>query len=124
MSALNENAITRLATASLVDMNTATASTLYTVPSDKSCVITSIVVRNANVSLTTASFSFGFTSAVYNDVIANATHTEINSATVYTILNAKAGAKLGISGNALKVLMNTLQGAAATTTMEVYGYLF
>jgi hypothetical protein len=115
--------IVKLATVDSVDMNTATPTTLYTVPTGRSVIITSVTVRNASTSLTTASYSFGFNSATYNDVIANATHTELTGATLYTILSAKTGAKVGVAADSFKVLMNTLQGGAATTTMDVFGYL-
>lgn len=124
MPALNNNALTLLGSTASVDMNTATATTLYTVPPGKSCIISHVVVRAASTSLTTASYSFGFNSASFNDVIANATHTELTGSTLYTILSAKAGATRGAAGDAFKVLMNTLQGGAATTTIDVFGYLF
>jgi hypothetical protein len=107
-----------------VDMNTGTATTLYTVPTGFSCVITRVVVRNASTSLTTASYSFGFNSAAFDNVIANATHTELTGSTLLTVLIPKIGATVGAAAGTFKVLMNTLQGGAATTTMEVYGYLF
>lgn len=112
-----------LASVAGVNMNTATATSLFTVPTGRSCIITRVVVRNASVSLTTASYSFGFNSAAYNDVIANATHVELTGNTLYTVLSAMAGAKVGVAAGVFTVLMNTLQGAAATTTMEVFGYL-
>jgi len=124
MAALRDNAITRLSTTTSVDMNTATATTLYTVPTGKSCIITHIVVRAASTSLTTASYSFGFNSAAFDDVVANATHTELTGSTLYTVLIAKAGATRGVAADTFKVLMNTLQGSAATTTVDVFGYLF
>jgi len=114
----------KLSTTASVDMNTAAATTLYTCPSATSCLITKVVVRNASTSLTTASYSFGWTSAAFDDVIANATHTELTGATLYTRLDPKAGAKLGAATEIFKVLMNTLQGGAATTTIEVLGYTF
>ena len=77
MSALNENAITRLATVSSVDMNSATASLLYSVPSGKSLAVMAIVIRNPSISLTTASLSFGFNNAVYNDVFPNSTYASL-----------------------------------------------
>ena len=124
MAALNLNALTRLATVAGVDMNIDTAQTLFVVPTGKTCVISHVVIRNASISLTTASYSFGFTGAAYNDVIANATHTELTGATLATILSAKAGAKMGVAAALFSVIMNTKQGAAATTTMDVFGYLF
>lgn len=113
----------RLASVSGVDMNTATPTTLFTVPAGVSCIIERVVVRNASTSLTTASYSFGFNSATYNDVIADATHTELTGNTLYTILSAKIGAKRGAAADVFKVLMNVLQGGAATATIDVYGYL-
>lgn len=114
----------RLASVAGVDMNTATATTLFTVPAGVSCIIERVVVRNASTSLTTASYSFGFNSATYNNVIADATHTELTGSTLYTILSAKIGATRGAAADVFKVLMNILQGGVATTTIDVYGYLF
>jgi hypothetical protein len=124
MAELNKNALTRLTTVAGVDMNIDTAQTLYVVPVGVSCVISHVVVRSASISLTTASYSFGFTGAAYNDVIANAAHTELTGATLYTILSAKVGSKIGVAASLFSAIMNTKQGAAATTTIDVYGYLF
>lgn len=110
-----------LSTTTSVDMNSATARTLYTCPSGNVCVITRVVVRSASTSLTTASYSFGWNSSSFNDVIANATHTELTGILLYTVLEPKAGAALGAGNGTFKVLMNTLQGGAATTTIDVFG---
>lgn len=115
---------TLLASAAGVDLNTATAVTLYTVPTGKSAVITKFVIRLASTSLTTVSFSIGFNSASFNDVLANATHTELTGDTLYTVLVPKTGAKVGTTTQLLKLLNNTLQGGAATCTVDVFGYLF
>ena len=124
MAQLNKAALTLLATVTGVDMNTASAQTLYVVPTGVSCIISHIVVRNASTSLTTAKWSYGFTGAAYNDVVADALHAELTGSTLYTILIAKIGSKVGIAAALFSVIMNTLQGGAATTTMDVYGYLF
>lgn len=108
-----------------VDMNAGAATLLYTVPAGKTCVITKVIVRVASISLTTASYSFGFNGpATYDDVIANATHTELTGPTLLTILAAKAGAKLGAAADAFKCMVNTPQGAAATAKVDVYGYTY
>jgi hypothetical protein len=114
----------QLSTTAAVNMNTATATTLYTCPSGRTCVITRVAVRNASTSLTTASYSFGWNSATFNDVIANGTRPELTGATLYTVIVAKVGATVGTSTGTFKVLMNTLQGGAATTTIDVFGYTF
>lgn len=114
---------TLLASVPNVDLNSATPNSLYTVPAAKKAVITKVVIRNASISLDTASYSLGFNDPDYNNVIADATHTELTGATLYTILSAKAGAALGNAADVLKLLANTQQGAAATVTVDVYGYL-
>jgi hypothetical protein len=116
---------TLLATVKNVDMNTATATTLFTVPTGRTVTITKVIVRNASTSLTTASWSYGFSSPTYNDVIADATHTGLVNTQFQSVLPAKDAAVQGLAGSGLstfKVIMNTLQGGAATTTMDVYGY--
>lgn len=118
------NAETLLATDTAVNMDTATATTLYTCPTGKTCVITRVIVSTASTSLTTASYSFGWTTAAFADVIANATHTELTGATLYTVLIPKVGATLGTSTGTFKVLMNTLQGGAATARMDVFGFYY
>lgn len=120
---VNSNPSEQLLASVVADMNTATAQGLFTVPSNKSCVITRVGLRGASISLTLASISFGFTSAAFNDVIANATHTELTGPTLYTVLAAKTGAKIGVAGAVFTVLDNTLQGAAATVVIDVFGYL-
>jgi hypothetical protein len=115
---------TLLSTTASVNLNTATATTIYTVPSGKSCVVTKVVVRNASTSLTTASYSFGFNSAAFNNVIADATHTELTGNTLYSLIAAKTGATVGTTTQTFKVKANTLQGGAATVTIDVFGYVF
>lgn len=113
-----------LASVASVNMNTGTATTLYTAPTGKSVVITKVVIRKASTSLTTASISFGWNAGTDNDVIADATHTELTGNTLYTILVAKTGAKVGVQGTngTFAVICNILQGGAATVTIDVYGY--
>lgn len=112
-----------LKTTNLVDLNTATPTTLYTCPVGFQAVITRIVLRNASVSLTTVSLSIGWNSAAFNNVLANATHTELSGATLFTSLSSKAGATKGTAGDILKLLCNTLQGGAATCSVDIFGYL-
>jgi hypothetical protein len=77
-----------------------------------------------STSLTTVSFSVGWNSGSSNDVIANATHTELTGATLYTALLAKTGAKVGVGNNSdvLRIKCNTPQGGAATADFDVFGY--
>lgn len=83
---------------------------------------TRIVCKNASTSLTTASWSIGQNSTSFDDVIANATHTELTGNTLYTILLPKVGATELAVGGTLKLKVNTPQGSAATMDVDVYGY--
>lgn len=113
----------RLSSTDAVDMNTATPSTLYTVPADNIAIITNVVIRGASVDLDTASLSFGFNDADHNDVIANATHTELTGATKAKVIHPDASAVRGAAADVFKVKANTLQGEAATVSIDVFGYL-
>lgn len=119
-----ENNITRLATVAAVNLNTSTPSTLYTAPAGQTAIITHFIVRLASTSLSTVSFSIGWNSAAFNNVVADATHTELTGNTLYTVLPAKAGAAIGAAAGLLKLLCNVLQGGAATVTIDVFGYVY
>lgn len=115
---------TLLSSTAGVNLNTATPSTIYTVATGKSALITKLILRLASTSLTTVSLSIGFNSAAFNDVLADATHTELTGNTLFTALASKIGAKVGTTGQLLKLLCNTLQGGAATCTVDTFGILF
>lgn len=116
-------AVSVLKTTNLVDLNTATPTTLYTVPTGFQAVVTRCIFRNASTSLTTASWSIGWNSAAFDNVIADATHVELAGATLYSSISAKVGATKGVAADTLKLLANILQGAAATISVDVCGYL-
>ena len=118
-----EKTIALLTSLAGVDLNTTDKQTIYTVPTGKSCIVTKVVVRLASISLTTANYGFGF-DAGGSDVITGATHTELTGNTLYTVLSAKAGAKVGTAGQAFGSKCSVAQGAAATVTIDVFGYLF
>lgn len=115
---------TLLSSTATVNLNQDPETNLYTVATGKSCIITKIVLRNASTSLTTASISIGFNAGTDSDVVANATRTSVNGTAVYEVIVPKAGAKIGASTNVLSVICNTKQGAPATATFDVFGYLF
>jgi hypothetical protein len=74
MPELNKNAFALLASISGVNMNSGTAQTLFSVPATvNGCVIAFLVVRNASIPLTLASYSFGFDASGYYNVVSNAT---------------------------------------------------
>ena len=122
MSALNEDAITRLSTASLVDFTTGTPTLIYTVPFGKSLVVTQIIIRTASASLTTVSISFGY-NVTCNDLFPNAMHTSVISNLKYRLITPDTSTSpiIGIAGSGLYVKANTPQ--PVTVTLEVFGYL-
>lgn len=114
----------KLASAAGIDLNDDSAKVvLYTVPTGKSCIITHVVVRNPSIDLTTAEYGFGFDANAVN-VIAAAAHVELDGATKYTVLQAEVGAVRGVAAGTFGIKVTVEQGAAATVTIEVFGYLF
>lgn len=105
-----------------VDLNVTTKTALYTVPTGYEAVITGFVVRKASTSLTTAQFSFGF-NATADDVVGIDLYNELTSSTRQTQASPKAGAEIGGAGAVLGLKCSTAQGAAATVTVDVIGYL-
>jgi len=114
----------KLATVKAVDMNTAPAQVLYTVPAGYQCNITKVVFRNCSGSLTTASVSFGFDAGGTN-VVATALHTGLTDSTHQDIALPKAGAVVGVAGTngTLSCIDSILQGGAMTVTLDIFGVL-
>lgn len=106
-----------------VDLNVTTKTTLYTVLTGDHCIITKVIVRAASTSLTTAKYKFGF-DANADDVIASATHTELTGATLYSVIPAMIGAKVGAAGDVFGLKCEIAQGAAATVIVDVFGYIY
>lgn len=119
---LSARAETKLATVSGIDLNTTAKTSLYTVPAGKSCIVTRLIVRGSSINLTTAAFGAGFDPSA-GDVVTSATHTELTGSTLYTTLAPKAGAAIGTAGSVLGIACTIAQGAAATATVDVIGYL-
>ncbi len=67
--AAQTGAETLLASVPTVNLNTAGAQNLYTVPAGKTAVVTKVVVRDASISLTTVKIALGYTGAGYTDVM-------------------------------------------------------
>ena len=123
MAELNTLAVKKLATVSSVDFNVTTKTTLFTVPLGKTCIIVHVVTRNASISLTTASWGFGF-NANGDDVVASATHAGLTDSTKFVLHSAKDASVRGAAADVFGVRCSVAQGAAATVTIDVFGYLF
>jgi PKD repeat protein len=116
------SAITVLDSAS-IDLNDASPQVLMTVPTGNDATITNILLYGNNLPVSTASYSFGYNSTPYNDVIASATHTELIDDTIYTVLTPKVGAKIGASTQQFKALVNVLEGTPSTVSSIILGFL-
>ena len=121
---LREKAITKLATVVDINMNAVAATPLFTVPENKTLIVTHVVIRNASVELDTADFGFGF-AAGETDVIQHGTlGTGLTAATLYRVLVAKDGAIKGVAAEIFKIGVDIVEGEAATMDVDVFGYLF
>lgn len=122
---LRERADTKLATVTGINMNAVAATNLFTVPAGKGgCIITHVVIRNANVELDTVDFGFGY-AAGETDVIQHGTlGTGLTAATLYRVLEAKDGAVKGAATEVFKIGVDIAQGELAMMDVDVIGYLF
>lgn len=111
-----------LATKDLANLNVTTKTSIFTVPTGYTAHITRIVVRNASTSLTTASFGFGFNASA-NDVDGSTTHTELTGSTLMSQIIVLSGSKVGVAADVFGVKCSIAQGAAATVSIDVFGYL-
>lgn len=119
---LNTVADTKLVTVTGVDVNVLAKTSLYTVPAGKTLIVTKIVIRNASANLTTADFGVGF-NANADDVIASETWVELTGSTLYTLRLPMDGAIRGAAGDVLGLKCSVAEGAPATVTVDVFGYL-
>jgi hypothetical protein len=120
MAALNENAITLLGSKSAVDMKTAAATTIFTVPVGKVCRITHVIVRDTSASLAGGT-SYSVTNWRQTFSLAALT----SAGTGFIVVR---GADLAqyteiASATAVNFTVTTGATAAGTATIEVFGYL-
>lgn len=115
-----------LSTTTGVNWNVGTKSTLYTVPTGKTAIFTRVVVRSPSVNMTTASCGFG-RDAGAADYSATSLRTGLAAANnyveIFPLTGAATAAVAGAAGDTFGTLCTILQGAAATVTIDVFGYL-
>lgn len=119
MASLNENAITKLSSTSAVDMKTAAATTLYTVPTGKIAYISHVVIRDPSASMAGGT-EYDFTTWKQNVDLSSLT----TANTDYIVLdcnNTKYTEQ--VAGTAFQITVVTGSTAACTATIDVFGYL-
>lgn len=108
-----------------VDLNALAETTLYTCPAGMVCYVTHVVPRKAagaGLPIGTASISFGWNTANADDVIANAALV-LTDGTNYKVIKAADNAVYGVAAGTFKIEVQTAEGAAATCSVDVFGYL-
>lgn len=126
MADLKEKAISLLSSTSSIDMQTAAAKTdLYTVPTGKVAYITHIVVRDPSDSLTGGTdFDFG-TGASADTWVNTVDLSSMTTANTDYMVVSGSGTKYTecAAGDVFGIYVNTGSTAAATATIDVFGYL-
>lgn len=121
MANLNENSICKLSTTTAVNAQAAASTLIYTVPTGKTLIITSVVVRTPSATLAGGT-SYGvtnFRAAVDLSSMTTATtdYMEIRGADVtkYTA---------SVAGTAIYFVVTTGSTGVATVAIDLFGYLY
>ncbi len=125
MVALNENALTKVASVAGVDMKTAGKTTLYTVQAGKTFIPVLVVVRNPTASLaggTDYDLGTGVNADTWRQGV------DLSSMTAATDYLAILGADITkysvcAAGSEFGIKVNTGATDPATATIDVFGYL-
>jgi len=119
MGYLRENAITLLESTSGVDMKTVASTTLFTVPVGKVAYITHVVVRDTSASLAGGT-DYDFTQ--WRQTVDLSSMTTLGTDYIALDGNNVKYQELA-AGTAFQITVNTGSAAAATATIDVFGYL-
>ena len=138
MSDQKENGTTLLSTNALVAVGTAangTKAILYTVPAGKRCIVTHVIIRDPSGTLAgcnNVDFGTGVACATENFLNAEAGIVDVTATDDYMTLVAVSDDYKIIDGDAAAAVdrefgIQIIAGAtaaAATATIDVFGYLF
>ena len=127
MADLKEKAVALLGSVDSVNMNSAAATTLYTVPTGKKCTLSHAVIRNVSATLATnpAVVTIGQVGAL-TDFLGSQTLTNVDAAAKTCVLAPIPAATpvTGIeytAGEVLQIDVATASGGVATATVELFG---
>lgn len=120
MANLAEYSLTKLSTTTGVDMKTAAATTLYTVPTGKTAIIVAVVIRNNSASLAGGT-DYDFTGWRQTVDLSGMTTASTTFRVIYATDNTSYTATT--AGTAFQITVSTGSTAACTATIEVIGYL-
>jgi hypothetical protein len=124
MSALNQNAITLLAKATVNLQNGAAKSTIYTVPTGKSMIPVQVVIRNPTASLAGGT-DFDLGDGANADTWKNTVNLSTMTATTDFMVIDGSNVKYTVfdAGDVFGIKPVTGATLAATATAELFGYL-
>lgn len=110
-----------LSTTSSVDMKTAASTTLYTVPTGKTCRVLAVVIRDISASLAGGT-SYSVTNFVQTQTLAAVTG---GSSTAYTVLLpvVNTGYTETAAAATISFTVTTGSTAACTANIDLIGYL-
>jgi hypothetical protein len=124
MSALNENAITLLDSATVNLQNGDGKTTVYTVPTGKTAVITHVIIRSPSGSLAGgADFDIG-SGANADTWLQTVDLSAMTATTDYKVITSTTKYTLEAAAAAFGIKPITGATADVTATMDVFGYLF
>lgn len=130
--ASNNNSVTAtvpsvLSTTTGINAKSIAATTLYTVPTGKTCVVTAAIIRCTAASAITngPTASIGFTSTAFADIYANANMVALTGTTAifgYSTVGMSASA---VATTVIKLNISTgAAGTSQTIAVDLIGYLF
>ncbi|MHC4560808.1 MAG: hypothetical protein ACYS80_26300 [Planctomycetota bacterium] len=126
-SILSHNAPVMLGSVDSVDLNAVAATTLYTVPTGKKCVLNFVRLRNISADCASAVVTVGQVGAL-TDFLGSQTLSNLNAAASTAILMPvpNATSVKGIeytAGEVLQINVATAAGSGCTATVELFGTL-
>ena len=128
MASLLEYGVGLLSSTAAVDLNNAVAATsLFTVPAGKKCVVHKIVLRNLSANATAATVTFGQVGAL-TDFLNTQTLSGLNAAAATGVLmpipNATTVKAIEYTAAEIfQINVTVAAGIACTCTIDVYGSL-
>ena len=125
MADLKEKAVALLGSVDSVDLNASAATTIYTVPTGKKCVLDHVRIRNLSANATNAVVTIGQVGAL-TDFLGSQTLSALNAAGATGILRPIPNATTvkGIeytAGEVLQIDVATVASIACTATVEFFG---
>jgi len=128
MAALNQNAISLLATVTGIDAKTVAATTLYTVPVGKSLIVDHLVIRvtvfTVGAKSVQAVASFGGNSATWDDYLDTIAYTVAAADVAIQDSVEDAAFPVYADGDLFKLSVETGSDATAETwAVDLFGYL-